>query len=50
MWLNPNHKQLIEPYQERDELDYKQDHDIYVHINIHYDEDMSKIIDRYIFF
>jgi len=24
-----------------DEFDYKQDHDIYEHVNIHYDEDMS---------
>ncbi len=44
MLLNRNHKQLIEPYQEHDELDHKQDHDIYVHVNIHDDEDKSKQI------
>jgi hypothetical protein len=42
MLLNLNHKQLIGPYQVHDEFDYKLDHDIYEHVNIHYDEDMSK--------
>jgi hypothetical protein len=44
--LNLNHKLLIEPYQEHDVFDYKQDHDIYEHGNIHYDEDMSKIREK----
>jgi hypothetical protein len=40
--LNLNHRQLIEPYPEHDVFDYKQDHDIYEHGDIHYDEDKSK--------
>ena len=42
MLLNLNHKQLIVPYQVHDEFDHRQDHDICVHVNIHYDEYMSK--------
>jgi hypothetical protein len=38
--LNQNHRQLIEPYQVLDELDQKQDHDIYEKEYIQYDEDM----------
>ena len=43
MLLNPTYRQLIVLYQEHDELDHRQDLDIYEHVNIHYDEDMSKI-------
>lgn len=41
MKLNLSRKQLIVPYQVHGELDYTQDLDIYVHVNIHYDEDKS---------
>lgn len=42
MMLNPNHRQSIEPYQEHDEFDYKQDHDIFEHVDNPYDEDMPR--------
>ena len=43
--LNQNHRQLIEPYQVHDELDHKQDHDIYEKEYIQHDEDMTKRMD-----
>ena len=42
MSLNLNHRQLIEPYPKHDVFDCKQDHDIYEHKDIHYDEDRPK--------